>query len=60
MIKVDDNVFPSDYKEDIIYQLRQQLDDPYDVRDAFIAAPVLKTSLGHHPLHRLHPVQRQK
>jgi hypothetical protein len=40
----DANIFPSDYRVQVADQVRRQL-TPRNVRDAFIAEPVLKTFL---------------
>jgi hypothetical protein len=40
--KVEENLYPTDYKAKIVAQLRVQLDDPSGIRDAFIAEPVLR------------------
>jgi hypothetical protein len=40
--KVDENVYPADYKARIREWLALQLDDPKSIRDAYIAEPTLK------------------
>jgi len=42
--KPEENIYPADYKAQIVAQMRLQLDDPRDIRDAYIAEPVLKIS----------------
>ncbi len=37
----DPNVFPKDYKTQIIYTLQTDLDDPTNIRDAFVTEPFL-------------------
>ena len=37
------NVFPSDYKDEILNTMTNLLDDPTNVRDAYISEPVLST-----------------
>lgn len=37
----DPNLFPKDYKTEIIYTLQKELDDPTNIRDAFITEPFL-------------------
>ena len=39
--KPDDNVFPANYKEDVIYFMPSYLQDPTNIRGAFISEPVL-------------------
>jgi hypothetical protein len=39
----DPNVFPSSYKEEILLTLTNLLEDPTNVRDAYISDPVLRT-----------------
>ncbi len=39
----DPNVFPSTYKEEILNTLTNLLDDPTNVRGAYISDPVLRT-----------------
>jgi hypothetical protein len=43
--KPEENIYPADYKVQIVAQVRGQLDDPKDIRDALVAEPVLKASL---------------
>jgi hypothetical protein len=40
--KVDPNLFPADYKADVIRLVRKSVDNPKDVRDAFVSDPALK------------------
>ena len=40
--KQDPNVFPASYRQEVLVFLRAQLEDPTNVRGAFIAEPVLK------------------
>jgi ABC-type Fe3+-hydroxamate transport system substrate-binding protein len=42
----DPNTLPVNYKQEIIDTLTRELDDPTNVRDAFISEPVLRTA-GH-------------
>ena len=42
----EDNPFPTNYKSEMLEFLRTYLNDPTNVRDAFIAAPALKTIGG--------------
>ena len=44
--KVEANIYPPDYKSKLLDILRDQLDDPTNIRDAFIAEPALKTEAG--------------
>lgn len=39
--EIDPNMFPAGYKKEILDTLTQTLDDPTNVRDAFISDPVL-------------------
>lgn len=39
--EVDPNIFPTDYKSEISLTLTHVLDDPTNVRDAYISDPVL-------------------
>jgi hypothetical protein len=39
----DPNIFPSAYKDEILNTLTNLLDDPTNVRDAYISDPVLRT-----------------
>lgn len=43
--KVEENLFPQDYRAGILNYLREQLPDPTGIRDAFIAEPRL-TEVG--------------
>lgn len=43
--KVEENLFPQDYRAGILAYLREQLPDPTGIRDAFIAEPKL-TDVG--------------
>jgi hypothetical protein len=40
--KVEENVVPTDYKAEILKQMRFHVDDPEGIRDAFIAEPALR------------------
>ncbi len=40
------NVFPSNYKDEILNTLTTLLDDPTNVRDAYISDPVLSAATG--------------
>lgn len=42
--KIEENIYPTDFKTQIADRVRAQL-DPQKIRDAYIAEPVLKTSL---------------
>jgi len=42
---VEPNVAPTNYKQEIVNTLKETLDDPNNIRDAFISDPVL-TSTG--------------
>jgi len=39
--ELDPNIVPTDYKQEIIDTLLKTLDDPTNVKDAYISAPVL-------------------
>jgi hypothetical protein len=41
-IRVEPNIPPANYKTEILDQLRMLLTDPTNIRDAFLAEPVLK------------------
>jgi hypothetical protein len=43
--EIDPNMFPTDYKKEILDTLTRTLDDPINVRDAFISDPML-TPIG--------------
>ena len=43
--KIEDNIYPADYKSEILDQLHGQLYDPTNIRDAYIAEPAVKTYL---------------
>jgi hypothetical protein len=43
--EIDPNMFPTDYKKEILDTLTHTLDDPINVRDAFISDPML-TPIG--------------
>ncbi len=40
--KVEANIFPTDYKSSVLELVRQQVADPTDIRDAYLAAPTLR------------------
>lgn len=40
--KVEPNIFPADYKQKIITYLQNSLQEPFAIRDAALAPPVLK------------------
>lgn len=40
--KVEVNVYPTDYKSNVLEMVRQQVADPTEIRDAYIAAPILR------------------
>ena len=39
--KPDDNAFPASYKDDVVYYMPTHLQDPTNIRGAFISEPVL-------------------
>ena len=39
--EVDPNIFPAKYKDEIVFNLKNSLIDPTNVKDAFISEPVL-------------------
>jgi hypothetical protein len=41
--KVEENVYPKDYRPGVVSLLRRKIDDPYGIREAYIAEPVLKS-----------------
>jgi hypothetical protein len=43
---IEDNIFPADYRAQIVALLRRQVDNPNNILDAYVAEPVLKTSQG--------------
>ncbi len=40
--KIDENAYPSNYKEKLLERLHGHLEDPVGVRDAFISEPALR------------------
>jgi len=40
--KEQSNIFPADYKAQILKRLRMHLEDPTNLRDAYLAEPVLR------------------
>jgi hypothetical protein len=40
------NIFPADYKNEIIYTMTNSLEDPTNVRGAFISEPILRPAVG--------------
>ena len=42
----DPNIFPTNYKQEVLDTMTRVLDDPTNVRDAYISEPVLRTA-GH-------------
>jgi len=40
--KVEENILPTDYRDEILKQLRLHVDDPVGIRDAYIAEPALR------------------
>jgi hypothetical protein len=40
--KIDPNVFPTEYKADMVRLARKSIDNPNDIRDGFISEPTLK------------------
>ena len=40
-VEPDANIFPKDYKTEIMYTLQRELDDPTNIRDAFVSEPFL-------------------
>jgi hypothetical protein len=47
--KVDPNLFPADYKQELAAFMRTYLDNPRRVRDAYIGTPVLRPVTGGAP-----------
>jgi hypothetical protein len=43
---VDENIYPADYRTQIVDRLRLLLDNPNNILDAYVAEPVLKTPQG--------------
>jgi len=41
--KVEENVYPKDYRPEVVALLRRKIEDPYGIREAYIAEPVLKS-----------------
>jgi hypothetical protein len=41
--KPEENVYPKEYRSDVVSLLRRKLEDPYGIREAFIAEPALKS-----------------
>jgi hypothetical protein len=41
--KEEENVYPTDYRPSVVQLLRRKVDDPYGIREAYIAEPVLKS-----------------
>ena len=41
--KPEANVYPTNYRPEVVSLLRRKLDDPYGIREASIAEPVLKS-----------------
>jgi hypothetical protein len=46
--KVEPNIYPANYRSKLLDILRDHLDDPTNIRDAFVAEPVLKAEAGVH------------
>ena len=44
--QIDPNLFPADYKPEIAAFMRTYLDNPTQVRDAYVGTPVLKPVAG--------------
>jgi hypothetical protein len=44
--KIEENILPRDYKPAILTQLRTMVDDPTNIRDAYISEPTLKATAG--------------
>jgi hypothetical protein len=40
--KIEENIYPTDYKPQILKYLRFNLDDASNIRDAYLAQPVMK------------------
>jgi hypothetical protein len=40
--KVEENILPTDYRPDILTEMRRHVDDPEGIRDAYIAEPALR------------------
>ncbi len=45
--KPEENILPTDYKPGILDQIRARVDDPTDIRDAYITAPALRAHAGY-------------
>ena len=43
---VEENIYPADYRTQIVDRLRIQLENPSNIVDAYVAEPVLKTPQG--------------
>ncbi|MBS0247124.1 MAG: hypothetical protein JSR61_10925 [Proteobacteria bacterium] len=43
-VEPDANIFPKDYKLELMNTLQRELDDPTNIRDAFISEPFLTTA----------------
>jgi hypothetical protein len=41
--KVEDNVYPKDYRRSLVQMLRLKVEDPYAIREAYVAEPILKS-----------------
>ena len=54
------NVFPQNYKTDLMAFLRTYLNDPSHVRGAAVSLPQLKTRRAGRPLRRLRALQRAR
>jgi hypothetical protein len=47
--KPQENVYPTNYRPEVVSLLRRKLDDPYGIREAAIAEPVLKSASSGSP-----------
>jgi hypothetical protein len=43
---IEENIYPADYRTQIVDRLRLLLDNPNNILDAYVAEPVLKTPQG--------------
>ena len=43
---VEENIYPADYRTQIVDRLRLQLESPSNIMDAYVAEPILKTPQG--------------
>jgi len=45
--KIEENIYPTNYKSGILDRLRLHVADPVGIRDAYITEPALKPNAGH-------------